>query len=226
MTPSNQNLPVPVSLRPGATYPPTMRRLTIALLLVLAFPAAATAKGHRQSVAPPGISGVQQYVETVPTAHGGQPTSSVHGSSGGPGGGGGISSGGGGSGSFGSGSGSISPSTQRALASQGAAGRAAAALAAATGPAAAHHRVGTSGRGGHGSAGGNGGGGSNGGGDLSSSASSVSHATSTSPVSAVFKALTGSSSDGGMGVLLPIILIVCLLVFSTFAIKRRRRTTS
>jgi hypothetical protein len=183
----------------------------IALVAALAFPAAAAAKGHSQTIAPPGVSGVQQYVETVPTAHGGQPTSSVHGGAGPghPGGGGGITGGGGSGTSSGGSSGAVPSSTQRALAAQGADGRAAAALAAATAPSNPHRGAGTaSGRG------------------LSSSVSSVSRATSTSPVSAIFKALTGSSSSGGLGALLPIILIACLLGFSALAIVRRRRTTT
>jgi hypothetical protein len=191
-----------------------MRRSIIALVAVLAFPAAAAAKGHSHTIAPPGDSGVQQYVETIPTAHGGQPSNQVH-HHGGSGGATGTTGGGGSAGGTGGGS-SISPATQQALASQGTAGQAAAALALATAP-----RNGN----GHGNGTGTGNGSASGAG-VSSSLSEVSHATSASPVSAIFKALTGSSSSGGMGAALPIILIACLLGFGGFAIARRRRTTT
>src|SRR5437764_366963 len=108
-----------VSPRRAGSYPLAMRRSIIALVAALAFPAAAAARGH--TIAPPGDSGVQQYVETIPTAHGGKPTSGLHGGgSGHHGGGGGISGGGGGTGSGtssgtsgGGGTGAISPSTLR-----------------------------------------------------------------------------------------------------------------
>src|SRR5690348_15672707 len=87
-----------------------MRRSIIALVAALAFPPAAAAKGH--PIAPPGFSGVQQYVETIPTAHGGKPTRGLHGGSGHQGGGGGIpgggTSGGGGGTSGGGGGGGAS----------------------------------------------------------------------------------------------------------------------
>src|ERR1700741_4514931 len=103
-----------------------MRRIVLALVLALAAPASREASVH--TIAPPGNSSVGQYVETVPTAGGGQPTNTVHptgpavGRPGGPGGtpGNGGSSGGGGGGP-------ISASTRHALADQGAAGVAAAA---------------------------------------------------------------------------------------------------
>ena len=106
-----------------------MRRVAIALALLLALPASAEAS---KTIAPPGNSGVGQYVETVPTAGGGRPTSTVHpggGAVGHPGGPGGTSSGGGAGGGS-----AITPSTQHALAAQGPAGVAAAALAEATAP--------------------------------------------------------------------------------------------
>ena len=190
----------------------------IALIAALAIPSAAAAKSHHsgggtKTVAPPGVSGVQQYVETIPTAHGGQPSNSIHrhhsgGGGGATGGGGGATGGGGG----GTGStGAVPASTQQALASQGAAGQAAAALAVATAP---NSGRGNSGRGGAGGPG------------VSQSVSNVSHAASSSPLSAIFKTLTGSSSGGGMGALLPIILVACLLGFTAIAVARRRRTTS
>ena len=88
-----------------------MRRFALALIAVLALPASAAAKGGTTTIAPPGNSGVSQYVETVPTAHGGQPTSSVHKG----GGGSGHAQGGGGPGGSGGGPGGRSDpaATQR-----------------------------------------------------------------------------------------------------------------
>ena len=190
-----------------------MRRFALALIAVLAVPGSAVAKGGTTTIAPPGNSGVSQYVETVPTAHGGQPTSSVHNRGGGSSHSGGPGGGAGG----GSGSGStISPSTQRALASQGATGAAAAAFiqaTAPTGPLAA-----TGGRQGDAS----GATGATGGAGRSRPA--VSEGEGASPANAVFHALTGSTASGGLGSLLPIILIASLVVLSALALLRRRRT--
>ena len=194
-----------------------MRRFALALIAVLAVPASAAAKGDTTTIAPPGNSGVSQYVETVPTAHGGQPTSSVHNHGGGSGNARGNGGGPGGSGGSGSGS-AISPSTQRAIASQGATGAAAAAFIQATAPTGARaangwtagrrqrrHRAGAGGAGG--------------------SHPAVSQGEGASPANAVFHALTGSTASGGLGSILPIILIASLIVLSALAILRRRRTT-
>jgi hypothetical protein len=198
-----------------------MRRLTIALTAALAFPALAAAKEPSRTIAPPGVSGIQQYVETVPTAQGGEPTTSVHSGGsghGGPGhsGGGGITGGGGGGSGGGGGDTSnradgsaIPSSTQRAMNSDGASGQAAAALAARTAPTPSQQ----GGSGAHVS-------------EVPSGVSSAARSTSPSPVSAIFKTLTGSSSDGGLGTVLPIILVAALLGFSGLAIVRRRRTTT
>jgi len=192
-----------------------MRLFALGLIAVIALPASAAAKGHSQTIAPPGISGVSQYVETVPTAHGGQPVSSVHNG----GGGSGHSHGGGGSGTSGGGSGgagAISPSTQHALDSQGADGRAAAAFIQATAPTGVQST--TQGQSGTGNSA------SNGGASTGSNAA-ASQDNGPSPANAVFHALTGSSSSGGLGSILPIILIVSVLGLSTLAILRRKRTT-
>jgi hypothetical protein len=98
-----------------------MRRLLIGLLLALAVPASALARQPVRTVAPPGNSGVSQYLETIPTAKGNRPSVSVV-----PGGGQGPGSSGGSS--------ALSSSTQRALDQHGSAGRQAAALADATAP--------------------------------------------------------------------------------------------
>lgn len=176
-----------------------MRRIAIALALALAVPSLAQARAHK--IAPPGNSGVGQYVETVPTADGGQPTNTVH-----PGGvGGSAGRGGTGGGAGSTGGGAIANSTQRALAKQGAAGQATAALAEATAPRstrpAAHS------------------------GDArpKSSGSPISAGEGSAPSASVFKALTGSTSGGGLGPLLPIVLIGSVLAAAVLSLVRRRR---
>jgi hypothetical protein len=91
----------------------TVRALLIAAALSLALPAASAAK--LQPYIPPGNSGANEYIESVPTAAGDNATGNV------------IQSEGTGS--------SLPPSTQSALVSQGRDGRATAALANATAPA-------------------------------------------------------------------------------------------
>ncbi|MGN6869071.1 MAG: hypothetical protein ACTHMY_11790 [Solirubrobacteraceae bacterium] len=170
-----------------------MRRIAIALVLALGAPASAQARVH--TIAPPGNSGVGQYLETVPTARGAQPTNSVHPVVGG------VGSGrppGGTQGTAVSPAGSaIPPSTRRALARQGATGAAAAALAQATAPtprAATGEKSAMSGGG-------------------------------SSPASSVIKTLTGSNSGSGLGPVLPTLLIVSLLGAAVMALVRRRRTS-
>jgi len=188
-----------------------MRRFALALIALLALPASAVAKGGTETIAPPGNSGVSQYLETIPTAHGGQPTSTVHR------GGGHSVAGGGGNGSSGGspgGGSSVSSSTQRALDSQGSAGRTAAAFILATAPSGTR-----SSNQGHGS-------GATNGSTGKSSSPAAPEESGASPASSVFHALTGSTSNGGLGSLLPVILIASLLAISTAAlILRRRRTT-
>ena len=53
-----------------------MRRIALALAILLAAPAWAQARVH--TIAPPGNSSVGQYLETVPTGGGGQPSDTVH----------------------------------------------------------------------------------------------------------------------------------------------------
>lgn len=183
-----------------------MKRAAFALAILLAAPVSAQASVH--TIAPPGNSGVGQYLETLPTAGGNQPTNTVHPNAGGVGGGaGGGQSGGppttggalGAGGSDGSGV-TIAPATRRALAAQGPTGAAAAALAQATAPRTAHPSpaVGRDG--------------------------AASPSDGSSPAASVFKALTGSTSGGGLGPLLPIALIGSLLAGGVLALVRRRRT--
>ena len=157
------------------------------------------------TIVPPGNSGVSQYLETVPTAGGNQPTNTVHPRAGGVGAGG---SGGPGSTGGNGGSGAvvnIAPSTQRALAGKGPDGVAAAALAQATAP-----RGGSSNMSARGGA-------------AASSAQVASTDAGASPTASVFKALTGSTGGGGVGPLLPIVLIGSVLAAAGLGLTRRRR---
>ena len=178
-----------------------MRRIAIALAVVLAAPSLAQARVHK--IAPPGNSGVGQYVETVPTADGGQPTNTVH--PGGVGGSGGRGGTGRGPGS--TGGGAIASSTQRALAKQGPTGDATAALAQATAPRSARPAS------------------ASGYGQAKASGSPTSAGQGSSPSTSVLKALTGSSSGGGLGLLLPIALIGSVLTAAVLTLVRRRRTS-
>jgi hypothetical protein len=179
---------------------------------LFALPAVAFA-GAKGTVAPPGNSGVSQYVEDVPTVKGGKPTNTIvvnHNGGGGSGhsGGGagsGSSGGSGGSGSTpgggsGSGAGSahasqatISPAVTKKLDHSGKAGKSAAALAQATAPIVTKQKP---------------------------------HA-SKPPVAAstqVLNSLEGSAGGGGMGAFLPIFLIASLVLVSAAGIFHRRRT--
>jgi hypothetical protein len=167
----------------------------VALVAALAAAPAQAKNCGTHTVAPPGNSGVNQYVEHVPTACGDKPSNKVQGGVGGGGGAGGA----GGSGS----GGGISASTARQLAKLGAAGQAAAAFAKATSP-------GHAGKNGRGSA----------------SVSSASTGDSgSSPISSLVRALTGSSSGGGLGTFLPILLIASVIGLGGIALLRRRRAT-
>jgi hypothetical protein len=182
-----------------------MKRVVVACIAVLGLTAALVAPGpalghvdasraqaHR--IAPPGISGVNQYVENVPTAKGGRPTSTIHsgGGSAGVGGGGGSA-----------GSGTIPPGTEHALQTHGAAGKAAAALASATAPRGPSHDNGSRGR--------------------TDASANVQGPGGGSPPAAVFDSLTGAGGSGGLGILLPVILVGCLLAAGALAYSRWRR---
>ena len=182
-----------------------MKRVALALAMLLVAPAWAQARVH--TIAPPGNSSVGQYLETVPTAGGGQPANTVHPHTGGV-----VSgrSGGGGptGGSNGSGAGAtVAPATRRALVAQGPTGAAAAALAQATAPHGAQSPAQVS-RGAR----------------TPPPASPTSSRDGLSPAASVFKAFTGSASKGGLGPLLPIVLIGSVLAGAALALARRRRT--
>lgn len=182
--------------------------LAIASLVSLALlPASAGANGKR--VAPPGNSAVSQYLEVVPTAGGGRPSTAI-------GSGGSVGSpGSGGSGGYGASS-ALTPAIQHALAQQGSAGQRVAALANSTGLAArartARHRhhtqmtapsnAGASGR-----------------------RTTSSRTNGGTPLTTLAKALAGSSASGGLSPLLPAVLIVTALGGGLLAALRRRRTT-
>lgn len=188
---------------------PFMRRIAIALVIALGLPASAQARVH--TIAPPGNAGVGQYLETVPTAGGAQPTNTVHpvvGAFGGSNGSGGPGNSGGGGGSAGgTGGGTISASTRRALAGQGPTGVAAAALAQATAPPQSSKLAQSDPR------------------PAGSTVGSASTGAGSSPATSVIKSLTGSTSGGGLGPLLPSLLIASALGAGVLALLRRRRTS-
>ena len=142
-----------------------MRALLIAAALSLALPAAGAAK--LRPYIPPGNSGANEYVESVPTAAGNNSTGNV------------IESGA-------SGPSVLAPSTRSALATQGRDGRATAALANATAPATLrerHRRHVAPGAGGSSGAGSSGGG--------------VPAGSGGSPAAAVLKSIFGLQGGGG-----------------------------
>jgi len=228
-----------------------MKSFAIAVLLALG--TSLPAEARTRTIAPPGNSGVNQYVESIPTANGSQPTNTVHpgggshGSGGGPAGGGPAGGGPGGGGAAGGGTGggagatggapapggAIAPSTTRALAAAGPDGVAAAALARATAPIQAtapnQRRQPYSQHGGgtgvpmSAAAGGarsrptdaNG---------ARSKTSQQDQAGST-PATTLARALTGSTGTGGLGALLPMILVASFLGGGVLALLRRRKST-
>lgn len=170
-----------------------MRALLIAAALSLALPAAGAAK--LRPYIPPGNSGANEYVESVPTAAGNNSTGNVIGSGA-------------------SGPSVLAPYTRSALASQGRDGRATAALANATAPPTLrgrHQRHVGPGAGGSSGAGSSGAGSSGGG---------VPAGSGGSPAAAVLKSLFGL--QGGGGAVLPVLLILAALVLGAERMWRRR----
>jgi hypothetical protein len=172
---------------------------TISVLLVAAAPSAAA-----QHAVPPGHSGASQYTETLPTAGGETPTTSVHagtavgGPSGGGGGAGGNGHGGGGSGGATESAAEVTPTqalgahNAKRLEKLGPEGKAAARLAASAGAPAAH------------------------------SAASHGGSDGSSPVKQVVGELTGASGSEGMGILLPLLIAMTAVVAVAFIFTRRR----
>jgi hypothetical protein len=165
-------------------------------LLAISTPAVAVA--HEKNVTPPGNSAVIQYVESVPTANGSRPSGTFHQKSAGAVVGKGGSGGSGGSG--GANGSTIPTATARGLGHQGPNGRAAEALASATAPTAAR--------------------------GVRTAAGNVpqSGGGSGSPLSGVLAAFTGSSAQGGLGALLPVILVLVAFGSGALALWRRRRS--
>jgi len=169
-----------------------MKALILGTLLALALPASAGA----QAPLPPSNSAANQYVEDVPTASGNRPTTGItRRESARP-----LSS---------AAPGPLAPSTSGALAHQGADGAGTAALVRATAPPRPRHRSGAGRpRGGGVSGAGVSGGGSSGDG--------------ASPPATVFQSLTGFSLAGGLGAVLPVILILSALGVRAVVLRRRR----
>jgi hypothetical protein len=150
--------------------------------------------------APPGTSGVDQYIESIPGSSCNQTSSGPSGPTGGGGNGG---------------SAALPPGTGGQLSAQGPAGRAVANLVASSGTASSGSQV-RSGAGGQGAASGSAGG---------QSAS----ANGRNPVSALLHPIVAGSRSGGSGVLLPVFLAVVLalaLALTALTIVRRRRLSS
>jgi hypothetical protein len=180
------------------------RALTLAVgLLALALAPAAGARGCTKTLAPPGLSAVSEYVETIPTPCGALPTGTVT-----PGGG----------------ASTIPSAAARTLARSGPDGTAVRSLVAATGPGATTARAHGGSVHGHrrrsGAAGpGAGGGEAGGGGGVGGSGS---------PLAAVLKALsgTGPGSGAGLGAALPAILLAGAVAAVALLLARRRRRPS
>ncbi len=174
---------------------------------LLLMPAATLAQGAgKGKIAPPGNSGVSQYVEDVPTVKGGKPSSSIvlpPTGTGGPGDGSSSGgSGGGQSSSSGATGGAVpAPSTAtlpapvtRTLEHNGQTGKSAVALAQATAPVVTKQKP-------------------------------VTPKLPTPPTDAVLRSLEGSAGGGGMGAFLPIFLVATLVLLSAAGILTRRRKT-
>jgi hypothetical protein len=156
-----------------------------------------SASGTAQAVVPPGHAVGNQYVETVPGAGGEEATAPSHHATGGggPGGDAGNGSSGSSGGPAGTPAATLGTKTAHRFEKAGSAGQATANLAAATDPSAQRHAE----LGRH--QGGNGG---------------------ESPLKQVVGHLTGTSGDSGMGVLLPLLILMTILVAAAFVFTRRR----
>jgi hypothetical protein len=175
--------------------------VVLALALPLAVASGAVARRQPVTLAPPGNSGVSQYLEVVPTDGGSKPTSTS-----------------------GAAGGALNPRQRRGLDALGTAGRTLAAVVGETAPPPqggdVHHRRVRAGiyaqtRAGAGSSGGGGRGSEHG-------ASSPSSGTppAASPVGSVFSAALGR---GGLGYLLPAITAAVALVLVVQGVMRWRR---
>lgn len=163
----------------------------------------APASAKRKNV-PLGNSAISQYVEVIPSASGGRPTSNISPPSGG--------------GKTPSGPSAVPASTSKALASQGPLGAADAAVAQATAPARLPHPAANIGqarstappriRGSQ---------------ARTQTNRAIPSSGGASPAADVFKALGGASGGGGLGVLLPVILAISVLGGGAVARVRKLR---
>jgi hypothetical protein len=190
-----------------------MRTFALAILVALAVPSAAAAK-HRGPSFPSGNSAVNQYVEVVPTASGGKPSRNIHPTVGG----GSSSSKGGGGGPT-----AVAPSTSAALSRSGALGKQAAAVAQATAPSGVQGAPAA----GHGAAPTTGSGPTPPGAPSSGAirpTSSITPPVHTKSASGqVLAALSGSTTHGGLGVLLPALLALAVVAGAVVVVRRRLR---
>jgi hypothetical protein len=185
--------------RPARHVSMVVKSLILGLIVAVAWAAGASAAGR--PLVPQGNSGADQYVESIPTAAGQQPTISNHRNH--------SSSAGSSSASAG-----LSPSVQAALARQGDAGRRTAALARAYAPARRRSaRRGTAIPGG-----GSSGGSSSAGGIPAGGAEGAPSASAM-----LVRSLTGLGSSGGLGAGLSVLLLLTALGAGVLAVVRRRR---
>jgi len=172
-----------------------MTRALVALVALALALPATSLAKAPQTNAPPGNSAIDEYLETVPGASGSSDPRSP--------GGGGSSSGAGSSSSAGSSSagssstgGGLTPTQRARLEQHGADGKTLADAVDATSS-----------------------------GKTSKEERALPKSDGRSPLGEVFGAATGSNGGGGMGIVLPAIIIGALLVF-VFAVLLRRRATS
>jgi len=185
-------------------------RVLLLSVLALALPATAVARG-RATVAPPGDSGITQYLEVVPTAQGGSPPRAAGGAGGGTTGGQG---------------GALTASQQRQLNALGPDGRTLAAVVDATAPQSLGVPVpGRAANGSASSVGGRGAGvGARASGADSVPAASLPSASGSSPASLMLDAAAGRGG-GGLGWLLPALMLASLVGVTLVAVRRRRTST-
>lgn len=172
----------------------------ISLTVILALGSAAPAAARSRTTAPSGNSAISQYLETIPSVTGNRPTDTLHKRPGGSHSSVGLAGRGGGGGS-----GGVSASTARALDASGPAGVAAANVALATEPRSSRSPGAKSGANG-----------------VARGERSIAGA-STAPAQSLLDALTGSST-GGLGALLPALLILTVVGGGLLALVRRRRS--
>ena len=167
----------------------------LVLLASLALPCSAAAQ---KTNAPPGNSGVDEYLEVVPGGGGNRPSQKL-------------------GSNRGSGRGVLGGQAERSLERQGREGRAAANLAEATGD--------SSGKAGSRARGGRGGTGQNSSADSGSGAAKT-DSSDDSGVLASIERVGNRIADGQMGTALPVVLLLLLVFGAVAALVRRRRSAA